>query len=81
MQISVELQENTRFYTKNYYVFSSDALWRSLFFFYTSEKKGEREMKKPYQKPEVTIVEPGTSKYNEILEKLESQQQSDQRKP
>lgn len=38
-------------------------------------------MKKPYQKPEVTIVEPGTSKYNEILEKLESQQQSNQRKP
>ena len=37
-------------------------------------------MKKPYQKPEVTIIEPGTSKYIEILEKLESQQQSNQEK-
>lgn len=37
-------------------------------------------MKKPYQKPEITIIEPGTPKYKEILEKLESQQQSNQEK-
>lgn len=37
-------------------------------------------MKKPYQKPEVTTIEPGTPKYIEILEKIESQQQSNQEK-
>lgn len=37
-------------------------------------------MKKPYIKPELTVVKPDSSKYKEILELLKSQQSTSSNK-